>query len=107
MINITNDAWFYYSAEPRQHLSASVFRAIENRVSLVRAANTGISGFIDPYGRIISKVTKAGKQVCVEGFVTADIPTVNQRSFYTRFGNVFAGLCFSFLLFCCLKPTRI
>ncbi len=106
MINITNDAWFYDSAEPRQHLSASVFRAIENRVSFVRAANTGISGFIDPYGRIISKVSKAGRQVCVEGFATTDIPVVNRRSLYTRFGNLFAGLCFFFLLFYYLLPAR-
>ncbi len=106
MINITNDAWFYDSAEPRQHLSASVFRAIENRVSFVRAANTGISGFIDPYGRVISKVNKAGRQVCVEGFTTADIPIANQRSLYTHFGNLFIGLCFLFLLFYYLLPTR-
>ncbi|MDP8261168.1 MAG: apolipoprotein N-acyltransferase [Candidatus Kappaea frigidicola] len=107
MINITNDAWFYESAEPRQHLSASVFRAIENRVSFVRAANTGISGFIDPYGRIISKVNKSGKQICIEGFATADIPLVSQRSFYNRFGNVFVGFCFILLLFFYFKPTRI
>ena len=107
MINITNDAWFYNSAEPRQHLSASVFRAVENRISFVRAANTGISGFIDPYGRIISRVNKSGRQICVEGFATADIPLVNHRSLYNRFGNVFVGLCFIFLLFVFCKPTRI
>jgi apolipoprotein N-acyltransferase len=107
MINITNDAWFYDSAEPRQHLSASVFRAIENRISFVRAANTGISGFIDPYGRIINSVDKSGKQVCVEGFATADIPLLKQRSFYNRFGNVFVGACFIFLIFFYFKPARI
>ena len=52
MVTITNDAWFGQSAAPYQHFGMVVLRAVENRRAFARAANTGISGFIDPHGRI-------------------------------------------------------
>ncbi|MBI5865073.1 MAG: apolipoprotein N-acyltransferase, partial [Planctomycetes bacterium] len=56
LINISNDGWFLHSAELPQHLASAVFRAVENRVGIARAVNTGISGFIAPDGRVYSKV---------------------------------------------------
>lgn len=70
IINITNEAWFKISAEPAQHLAMSVFRAIENRIWFVRCANTGISCFIDPSGRVRRLVEKDGEGIFVEGVAT-------------------------------------
>lgn len=80
--NITNDAWFGETAAPRQHLAHLVMRAIENRVGIARAANTGISGFVDPLGRI-SQRTRLGVRTTVLGEVrTTDVITL-----YTRMGD--------------------
>jgi len=88
LVNITNDAWFGRTAAPYQHFSMAVFRAIENRRSLVRSANTGISGFIDPAGRII-----ASTGIFEEAVMTRSIPVMTNTTFYTRYGDAFAKVC--------------
>lgn len=70
LVNITNDAWFMKSSAPYQHVQASVFRAVENRVPVVRAANTGLSCFIDQTGRIYDKVEVDKKDIFVIGYKT-------------------------------------
>ncbi len=96
LINITNDGWFGKSAAPFQHLSASVLRAVENRLPVVRAANTGVSGFIAPSGKIISLVSdEKGENIFVKGYRSEKI---NLReaglTFYTRRGDILVLICF-------------
>ncbi|MGB2630971.1 MAG: apolipoprotein N-acyltransferase [Candidatus Omnitrophota bacterium] len=93
LVNMTNDAWFGRSAAPEQHLQASVFRAVENRVPVVRAANTGVSGFVDSTGAVLSRVEEGGKDVFVKGFATDRIRVTHMRSVYTKYGDVFVVFC--------------
>jgi len=88
LVNITNDAWYGRSAGPYQHFSMVVFRAIENRRSLARAANTGISGFIDPAGRILNSTP-----LFVESALTGKLPLLTTTTLYTRYGDFFAIAC--------------
>ncbi len=93
LINITNDAWYGDTAAPFQHFSIAVFRAVENRRSLIRAANTGISGFIDPAGRII-----APTPLFVEAVAVQSVPVIHEKTFYTRHGDLFAQICLALSL---------
>ena len=56
IINLTNDGWFGTSSGPYQHLVATKFRAIENNLPIIRVSNSGITAYIDNYGRIIKKI---------------------------------------------------
>ena len=102
LINITNDAWFGKTSGPYQHFSMTVFRAVENRRSLARAANTGISGFIDPVGKVL-----ASTPLLEEAALTRSLPLLKEKSIYTRIGDVFARGCFGIvLLLTVLKTIR-
>lgn len=63
LITVSNDGWFYYSSELEQHLSAAVFRAIENRIAVARSVNTGGSGVIQPNGKVHSRVRMSDAQI--------------------------------------------
>jgi len=93
MINMTNDAWFGNTAAAEQHLQASVFRAVENRVPVIRAANTGVSCFINPTGKILSRVADNNKDIFIEGFATENVQVTSLRSFYTKYGDAFVYFC--------------
>jgi apolipoprotein N-acyltransferase len=88
MVTITNDAWFGDSAAPFQHFGMVVFRAVENRTAFARAANTGISGFIDRQGRILEMTP-----IFVETAISGQIPVRNTPTFYSHYGDVFAYGC--------------
>jgi apolipoprotein N-acyltransferase len=94
LINITNDAWFGTTSGPYQHFSMTVFRAVENKRALARAANTGISGFIDPVGRILTSTP-----LLEEAAVTRTLPLVHEKTFYTCFGDLFALACLAGTIF--------
>ncbi|MDD5567728.1 MAG: apolipoprotein N-acyltransferase [Candidatus Omnitrophica bacterium] len=112
LVNITNDAWFGKTTEASQHLAASVFRAIENRVNLVRCANTGISGFISPQGKILSLVSDpSGNHIFIPGYLTRDIYLYTQRTLYGYSGDFLIILCALYIIFILLrdriKPARV
>lgn len=88
LVNITNDAWYGRSSAPVQSLAMATLRAVENRRSLVRAANTGISGFIDPLGHISEETA-----IFTETATMHTLPLLQSRSFFTRIGHRFGMLC--------------
>jgi apolipoprotein N-acyltransferase len=85
LVNITNDAWYGTTSAPYQHLAMAAFRAVENRRYMVRAANTGITAVVDPWGRIHEPTTLFDRTVLVR-----EVPFVAETSFYTRHGDLFA-----------------
>jgi len=84
LFTITNDAWFGRTSAPYQHFEQASMRAVENGRYLVRAANTGISGVVDPYGRVLAASGIFEPAVMVE-----DVRFVTARTIYTRIGDVF------------------
>ncbi len=99
MVNITNDAWFHDSSELDQHLAIMVFRSVENRISIARAANNGISSFIAPNGEIYDCLVKDGKNKEIDGILCNKIRFENSvYSWYTKHGDVFALSCLSITL---------
>jgi apolipoprotein N-acyltransferase len=88
MVNITNDAWFGKSAAPRQHLAMAAFRAAENRRWLVRAANTGISALVDPWGRV-----RASAPLEVRAVLRGAVEPRADRSPFSRVGDVAGIAC--------------
>ena len=94
LVNISNDGWFLHGDELPQHLASCVFRAVENRVGVARAVNTGISGFIDPAGRIL-----ASTPLLKDAVITRPLPLLNIKTLYTRFGDVLAWACLAVTLF--------
>jgi apolipoprotein N-acyltransferase len=94
LVSITNDAWFGTTSAPFQHFSMAIFRAVETRLYLVRAANTGISGIIDPTGKIIAK-TNIFQQDVLKGYIKfVKIPT-----FYAECGDILVLICFVLIIF--------
>jgi apolipoprotein N-acyltransferase len=93
LVNISNDGWFSGRIELDQHLNLCAFRAVENRVPIVRSVNTGISALIDPLGRIQKVVEKDGRRRWVTGQVVGPLTLDRRVAFYTRAGDVLALGC--------------
>ncbi len=87
LVTITNDNWYGLASAPYQHFNMAVFRAVENRRFLLRAATTGISGIIDPYGRVVSR-----SELMTRTFLTGRITPSRGMTFYARYGDAFAWL---------------
>jgi len=88
IVNLTNDGWYGVSAAPYHHLEIARLRAVENRRYFLRAANTGFSAVIEPTGRIAASTGLASEAICLGWF-----GFIEEKTFYSRYGNVFAWLC--------------
>jgi len=99
LANITNDAWFGRTSASYQHLAMASFRASENKRPLIRCANTGISAFIDRYGRITSK-----GGLFTEEVLTSKITADTSFTFYSVHGDVFAVTIF---FICLIKMIHL
>ena len=90
LVNLTNDGWFHDSPQPYQHAAISAFRAIETRRPLIRSTNSGITTYINRYGKIVALLKKNGKSVDVSGIMQTEIPVYNNKNtLYTKFGDWF------------------
>lgn len=101
LTTITNDAWFGRTSAPYQHFAQASMRAIENGRYLVRSANTGISGVVDPYGRVLAQTAIFEQSVLV-----AEARFVRGQTIYARTGDVFAYACAVITLLALLAVRR-
>jgi apolipoprotein N-acyltransferase len=96
LINITNDAWFGRTAEPYQHLALAVFRAVENRLELVRAVNTGVSAHVDAAGRVLARtgsVDPAETPDAPPATLLVDLAMLPGGGLYRHVGDLFGFGC--------------
>jgi apolipoprotein N-acyltransferase len=102
LVNITNDAWFGTTSAPYQHLSMTALRSVENRLYLVRAANTGISAIVDPAGSILSQ-TELFERTTLNG----EVKFIDVHTLYEAYGDtlLFVSI-FMLILFESIKKLR-
>jgi apolipoprotein N-acyltransferase len=95
LVNVTNDGWFLRSAGSQQHLANAVFRCVETRLPMVRAANTGVTCCINEFGRITQILVDEHGSQFTDGVLTGEIsiPTGGELTFYVRHGELFAQGC--------------
>jgi apolipoprotein N-acyltransferase len=98
ILNVTNDAWFGDTPGPRQHFAQARLRAVEEGLPLVRDANTGISGVVDPYGRVVARM-----EIGREGVLDSGLPRAIAPPPYRRYGDVL----FLAMLVCCAATALI
>ncbi|TAJ29996.1 apolipoprotein N-acyltransferase [Bosea sp. (in: a-proteobacteria)] len=92
-LNLTNDGWFGLTSGPHQHFAQARLRSVEEGLPLVRVANTGISGVVDAYGRVVASLPLGA-----EGVLDTALPRRGPATLYGRAGDaVFAGLVVLFL----------
>lgn len=98
LVNMTNDGWFKDTKAPFLHLQTAVFRTVENRRALVRAANTGVSCAISPTGKITDCIQDdQGRKTFIEGWKIFTVSPYIGKTFYMRYGDIFAYMCFGIL----------
>jgi apolipoprotein N-acyltransferase len=101
LVTITNDAWFERSSAAYQHFEQGALRAVEQGRYVIRAANTGISGAVDPYGRVLLRT-----DLFVPAAVTADVRLLTGRTVYSRIGDVVVWASFAVTALAILVTRR-
>jgi apolipoprotein N-acyltransferase len=96
LVVLSNDAWFGVTSAPYQLMTMSAFRAVENRRPLIRATNTGFSGFVDPWGRIANEGGLFTTEVLTKTVQTG----CKDITFYSRYGDIFI---YVILIICLIK----
>jgi apolipoprotein N-acyltransferase len=102
LTTITNDAWYGTSSAPYQHWEQASMRAIEEGRYLARAANTGISGFVDPYGRVLQK-----SGLFERALLVSDLRFIRERTVYSRIGDLVAWLSLALTAALLLVTARV
>ncbi len=101
LVNLTNDAWYERASMVYQHLDYSRYRAIENRRTMVRATNTGMTAIIDPVGRVVTQLPPF-----TEGVLPGEVSLGGPNSVYTRWGDWLAWGCVLGLVGCFLRVFK-
>jgi len=101
MLTVTNDAWFGLSSGPYQHFAMARMRSVEQGLPLVRAANSGISAIVDPYGRIVTHLGLGQS-----GVIDGPLPAALEPTIYARCGDLPALIIWVVgVIFACLKGS--
>ena len=103
LVNLTNNGWFGESAAQWQHAATAVFRAVENRIPLVRCANNGLTCWVDATGAMHDVYFPDDKDIYKVGFKTVEVPVLGEGelrtlTFYTKYGDVFGWSCFAIVV---------
>ena len=95
LVDITNDGWFLQSSASQQHLATAIFRCVENRRPMIRSANTGVTCFVNEFGRVTQMLRDDTGNTFNEGVLTGEINVSQDRqlTFYARNGEWFAESC--------------
>jgi apolipoprotein N-acyltransferase len=95
LVNVTNDGWFLRSAGSRQHVANAIFRCIETRLPMVRAANTGVTCFINEFGAVTQTLVDENGSPFTEGTLTGQVAIAAnpEPTFYVRHGELFEYAC--------------
>lgn len=95
LVNVTNDGWFLRSAGSRQHLANAVFRCVETRLPMVRAANTGVTCFVNEFGSVTQILLDENGTPFTEGTLTGQVAIAANPAptFYVQHGEWFSYAC--------------
>jgi apolipoprotein N-acyltransferase len=108
LANMTNDGWFLHSIGSQQHLTNAIFRCVETRRPMVRAANSGVTCFINEFGRITQILQDDSGSTFTEGILAGkvNLPQDREITFYVQHGELFAQSCAGITLIAILIATR-